>query len=66
MNSVGPGTVYGASARPAVRAPGPTFRIPQSAIRNRRGGAMKEVTVPELLRTLEGLWAKLDGLGGYL
>ncbi len=27
---------------------------------------MKEVTVPELLRTLEGLRLKLDGLGSYL
>jgi len=27
---------------------------------------MKEITVPELLRTLEGLRAKLDGLGSYL
>jgi hypothetical protein len=27
---------------------------------------MKEIAVPELLRTLEGLRAKLDGLGSYL
>jgi len=27
---------------------------------------MKEIGVPELLRTLEGLRAKLDGLGSYL
>jgi len=27
---------------------------------------MKEIAVPELLRTLEALRAKLDGLGSYL
>ncbi len=39
----------------------------QSTIDNREeGGRMKEIAVPELLRTLEGLRLKLDGLGSYL
>ncbi|HYB74715.1 MAG TPA: hypothetical protein VED18_15170 [Candidatus Sulfotelmatobacter sp.] len=39
----------------------------QSSIDKRKEeGAMKEITVPELLRILEALRAKLDGLGSYL
>jgi hypothetical protein len=45
----------------------PSIINPQSTIDDtEEGGAMKEITVPELLRTLEALRAKLDGLGSYL
>ena len=47
------------------------IRRSHSALRNlhsalEKEGGMKEIAVPELLRTLEALRAKLDGLGSYL